>query len=61
MSTPKKPNENSLIENIANSISNLAKKNSWISSQKPDHPESSPQNQNNLQNSPLNRYWGKSK
>ena len=59
MPDSKKENKNSIIENKVNSISQLAKKNNWtpqkIENNKPK------KDADQLQNSPLNRYWGKSK
>jgi ribosomal protein S7 len=59
MSDSKKENKNSIVENIVNSISEFAKKNNWT----PQKIENNkPKNEvDQLQNSPLNRYWGKSK
>jgi len=58
MSDPKQENKDSIVENIANCISEFAKKNNLNSVTKIKNPN--PVN-NNLQNSPLNRYWGKDK
>ncbi len=59
MSDSKKENKISIVENIVNSISEFAKKNNWT----PQKIENNkPKNEvDQLQNSPLNRYWGKSK